>query len=70
VDVAGGCLELGTAFLQDLEPGPLVVGQGIGMAGEPAGDLADSRRRRERHGGGTVLVKIVAGGGVAAGVAE
>jgi hypothetical protein len=70
-DVAGGGLEFGAAFQQGLQLGPLVFGQGVGMAGEPTGDLADSRRsRRERRLGGAVLLKVVTDGGVAAGVAE
>jgi hypothetical protein len=71
-DVAGSGTELGAAFQQGLELGPLVFGQGVGMAGEPAGDLADGRRwwRRERCFGGAVLLEVGADGGVAAGVAQ
>ena len=70
-DVAAGGLEFGAAFQQRLEPGLLVFGQGIRMAGEPAGDLPDTRWwRKERRRGGAVLVKVVTDGGVAAGVAE
>jgi hypothetical protein len=63
-------VEFGAAFQQGLELGPLVFGQGVGMAGEPAGDVADGRRgRQERRLGGAALLKVGADGGVAAGVA-
>ncbi len=70
-DMGGGGLEFGAAFQQGLELGLLVFGQGIRMAGEPAGDFPDARwRRRERRCGGAVLVKVVTDSGVAAVIAE
>ncbi len=66
-----GGLEFGPASQQGPELRPLVFGEGVGMAGKPAGDFANARRWRcERRGGGAVLVQAVADNGVAAGVAE
>jgi hypothetical protein len=44
--VAAGGPEFGAAFQQGLELGLLVFGQGVRMAGEPAGDFPDTRRGR------------------------
>jgi hypothetical protein len=69
--MGGGGLEFGAAFQQGLELGLLIFGQGIRMAGEPAGDIPDGRwRRRERRRGGAVLVKVLMDSGVAAVIAE
>ena len=63
--------ELGAAFQDGLEPGPLVVGERARAAGDPACDLPDGRRGRwQRRPGGAVLGKVVADDGVAAVVAE
>ena len=69
--MGGSVLKFGAASQQGLELGLLVFGQGIGMAGEPAGDLPDGRwRRRGRRCGGAVLLTVVADDGVAAVIAE
>jgi hypothetical protein len=70
-DLVAGGLEFGAAAEDGFEPGPLVLGEGVRAAGEPAGDVADGRRgRRQRFPGGAVPGEVVADDGVAAVVAE
>jgi hypothetical protein len=70
-DLVAGGLEFGAAAEDGFEPGPLVLGDGVRAAGEPAGDVADGRRgRRQRFPGGAVPGEVVADDGVAAVVAE
>jgi hypothetical protein len=69
-DLLSGGLEFGAVFQHGLEPGLVVFGEGVGVAGEPAGDVADGGRGlRQWLFGGPVLVEVVADDGVAAGVA-
>ena len=64
-------LQFGAAVQDGLEPGPLVFGQGVRVAGEPVRDVADGRRgRRQRRSGGLVPGEVVADDGIAAVVAE
>jgi hypothetical protein len=45
-EMPGGGVEFGAAPQRDLELGLLIFGQEVRMAGEPAGNLPDSRRSR------------------------
>ena len=70
-DLAGYGLQLGAAVQDGLEPGLLVLGQGVRAAAEPVGDVPDGRRRlAERCFLRADLVEVVADDGVAAVVAE
>jgi hypothetical protein len=70
-DLGVGGAELGAAVQQGLELTALVVGEGVRVAGEPAGDVPDGGRgRRQRRLGGAALVEVVADDGVAAVLAE
>jgi hypothetical protein len=55
-DLAGCGLELGAAVQDGLEPGALVLGQGVRAAAEPVRDVADDgrgrRKRRQMRTGG------------------
>jgi len=63
-------LEFGAAVQHGLEPGLVVLGEGVWAAGEPAGDVPDGRRcLGQRFLGGPALVEVAADDGVAAGVA-
>jgi hypothetical protein len=69
-DLAGGGLQLGAAFEDGIEPGPVVLGEGVRVAGDPAGDVPDGRRgRRQRFLSGPAPAEVVADDGIAAGVA-
>jgi hypothetical protein len=49
-DVAGGGVQLRAAGFELAEPGGLVVGEVIGVAGDPPGYLPDCRRGWREHG--------------------